>query len=383
MTSSDRRQMKLIILCGVGGVGKTSLSAAMGLSGALCGYKTIVFTIDPARRLADSLGVELSGSRPETIHLPWLRVDEPQLMSALMLNQETVAQELVYRYAGTPDIAKRITQNSLFKLAKRQLTGAEEYLALGKLHQLTTDEDADLVIVDTAPGDHALDFFKGPEHLLKVLEPETMNRIKAPIKRFKKDGKITGYSPGALLGKLVVRVAGTDSVNAFLALTSDLGTMYEAFKQRVHDLSLMLRDPAQTSVFLVTTPDSSALDETMRLLTQLNQLTAPVKGILFNKVTPPLIMTDSQQPRQDLAIAVKPDSASPAETRLQMELSRYLQRYDQIVRHETRMMTQCLLQYPGTLQSYRIPVLSGDIASLRDINTLHPYLTGCIDTLET
>ncbi|MCD4655732.1 hypothetical protein K8T06_17555, partial [bacterium] len=189
-----QRTPHLLILSGIGGVGKTTLSASLGLSGALQGKQTMTVTIDPARRLADTLGFQISGDKPQVIPMASLTStpNNNGSFKAVMLNLDTVAEELVRRYAKSTDEADRIITNPIFRIAMKQMAGAEEFLALGKLYQLLSDEPLDLLVVDTAPSTHAHDFFQGPDQLLKILDPKTMKRIKSPIKRFAVSRKISG-----------------------------------------------------------------------------------------------------------------------------------------------------------------------------------------------
>ncbi|HAM03417.1 MAG TPA: ATPase, partial [Acidimicrobiaceae bacterium] len=137
-------ERSIIVCSGSGGVGKTTVSAAFGVEGARRGRRTCVVTIDPARRLADALGLENLGNTPHRIDGPW-----PGELSALMLDPKGTFDDLIRRYAETPDQAEGILANRLYRNLSSALSGTQEYMAMEKLYELAESGDFDLVVVDT------------------------------------------------------------------------------------------------------------------------------------------------------------------------------------------------------------------------------------------
>jgi len=374
--AETRKTPHIIILAGAGGVGKTTLAASLGLMGALKNKKTLAFTIDPARRLADALGSKLDTDKPQSIPLDGLtqtRVHK-DLFQAVMLNLGTVAEELVRRYSTSDKEAETIISNPIFRIGSKHMAGAEEFLALGKLHQLITDESMDLLVVDTAPTTHAQAFFQGTEQLLKILDPEVMDRIKSPINKFARSGKLSGSGAGMILGRIVTRIAGKNTVKSFLSFIDSIAGMYEGFHSRVNELLDILADPEQTSIILVTTPAISSLNETKEMIHKLIRAGLPLKTILFNRVTPPLF----SKSRADRSESTKRRKVAEY-AELKKELPAFLDKYSHQIKSETSLMNQFMYSMPKHLQSYRVPLQIDDVNSLVDLATLHPYLSECMD----
>lgn len=375
---------EIILLCGCGGVGKTSIAASLAFLAARNGKNTLAFTVDPARRLADTLGIRLDQPRPAAIPLGDFRTPETGTFSALMFNVEMAASDLIHRYADSRDRAQKILDNAVFKLAIRQITGTEEYLALGKLHQLLTDYPTDLMVVDTAPSRHALDFLKGPDRLLQILDPSIMKRLKSPVKRFIATGGVTGAGPGSILARIAMRIAGREFVDAATELATHLSTMYSDFKDRVHDLHQTLRDPDRTRIILVTTPCPTGLADARSIHEELVDAGYRPDTILFNRVTPhfnqqvPNAAKTSRAAWPPAAIADKMPDPEYLE-RLIRELPEFLGKYRIRVENETMQMNRFLKECPYPMMNYRIPLLPGDVNSLNDLERLHPYLAECLE----
>ncbi len=167
MTSS---RSQLILVLGAGGVGKTSCSASIGLGLAEKGLKCVVITIDPAKRLAQALGLESLSNEAQKI----VSHENGGLMDALWLDNKSAFRELIYRKISTPKLAETILENRLFKIIQEQLGGIEEYLAVDKLLTLGSSGKYDVCILDTPPSRHALDFIESPEHLLKFFDESVL-----------------------------------------------------------------------------------------------------------------------------------------------------------------------------------------------------------------
>lgn len=374
MVNMPARLPHIVVLCGAGGSGKTSVSAALGLGLALLGRKVITFTIDPARRLADSLGVQLAGSAPQTIDISSFGPkNNLGLFQALMLNQETIARELIDRYADSTSTAGSIINNPVFRLSLNQLPGAEEFLALGKLYQLITDFSPDVIVVDTAPSKHALDFFQGSDRLLKILEPDTMNRIKKPIRQFIRDGKISKIASAGISTDALIKIAGAKTINSSIILLELIAGMYTGFLGRVEHLKSILLNPELTSVYLVTTPTTTALEVTQRMIGELQSTGIAAKGTIFNQVTMPLnVMAKSEIPTVS-------DPLTRDERELKNTLTAFLSEYETRVKVETHLMNQLLGKLSARIRSCRVPQLSNDVHSMTDIYKLQFHLKECID----
>ena len=156
---------RIAICVGSGGVGKTTVAAALALEAARRGRRTLVITIDPARRLADALGVRALGNQPEAIPreaLAALGVPPQASLSALMLDMKRTFDDLVERFAESADTRARILQNPIYQHVSEALAGSIEYSAMEKVYELDAQRAYDLIVVDTPPSQHALDFLEAP-----------------------------------------------------------------------------------------------------------------------------------------------------------------------------------------------------------------------------
>ena len=164
---------RIVVCVGCGGVGKTTIAAATALAGARTGRRALVLTIDPARRLADALGIGALGNEPQALPTERLRalgVPEGGSLSALMLDMKSTFDELVARFAEDEATRERILSNRIYQHVSDALAGSVEYSAMEKVYQLAGRADYDLIVVDTPPAQHALDFLEAPQRLLEFLD---------------------------------------------------------------------------------------------------------------------------------------------------------------------------------------------------------------------
>ena len=193
----------VIVCCGSGGTGKTTVSAAIGLAGAEQGRKACVVTIDPARRLADALGLDELDNTPRRIRGAWSGE-----LSAVMLDAKSTFDDLVTRYSASPEQADRIFQNRLYRNLTSALSGTQEYMAMEKLYELHSEGGFDLVVVDTPPTRHALDFVDAPRRLYSFLENRVFRLVLMPTRAYM---KAMTFAANALL-RTISRVAGSEIV---------------------------------------------------------------------------------------------------------------------------------------------------------------------------
>src|SRR3954469_22646920 len=166
---------RMIICCGSGGVGKTTTAAAIALEGARRGHKACVVTIDPAKRLADALGLESLTNRPGRINGDW-----PGELWALMLDTKTTFDDLVIRYSADADQAQGILENRLYRNISGALSGTQEYMAMEKLYELHAEGGFDLIVVDTPPTRNALDFLDAPKRMTDFFESRVLRWFLMP-----------------------------------------------------------------------------------------------------------------------------------------------------------------------------------------------------------
>jgi anion-transporting ArsA/GET3 family ATPase len=158
-------QHRVVICVGTGGVGKTTVSAAMALAAARAGRRTLVLTIDPARRLADALGIDALGNEPQRVSLPGPQ-SESLALHAMMLDPKRTFDGLIERFAPSEEVRRQILENPIYQHVSGALSGSGEYAAMEKVLEMAESDDFDLVVVDTPPAQHVLEFLDSPRRLV-------------------------------------------------------------------------------------------------------------------------------------------------------------------------------------------------------------------------
>ena len=246
---------EVLICCGSGGVGKTTTAAALGVAGALRGRRVCVVTVDPARRLADSLGESGVASAPHEIEGPW-----PGRLYAVMLDAKTTFDSLVERYATDSDQAARILENRIYRNLASVLSGTQEYMATEKLFELHEDAAYDLVVVDTPPTRHALDFLDAPHRLESFLDNRFFRALVAPSGAYLR----AANAASQLLLRSIARVTGAEIVDDTIAFFQAFQGMEKGFRERASRVEKLLSQEA-TGFVLVAAPQARR-DRRRRLL---------------------------------------------------------------------------------------------------------------------
>jgi anion-transporting ArsA/GET3 family ATPase len=279
-----------IILClGSGGVGKTTTAAALGLAAAVAGKRALCLTIDPARRLAESLG--LSETRTDAQSVAPARFREAGLcpdgsLSVMVLDTKRTFDDLIRRYASSARVCDRILKNRLYRYVSMSLGGTREYMAMEKLFELKDDPAWDVVILDTPPTTNALDFLDAPERMIQALDSVLIRWLVAAFAS--SHGGIGLLARGAAaalrgLGKMTGQGFLEASAD-FLAATDEL---FAGFRSRAEDVRRTLRGKDVACV-LVTSPDIMSIAETNFLSDRLKSLKMPRSAIVVNRLhTPP------------------------------------------------------------------------------------------------
>lgn len=267
----------LIVTCGPGGVGKTTTAAALGLAAARAGRRVVVVTIDPARRLADALGIDETAS-----HHPHLVADAvagPGSFSALMLDAERTFDELIRERAG--DAADRILANSVYRSIAGSLAGAQEYMAIERLHQLHHSGEYDLVVIDTPPSRHAIDVLEAPDRLVRFLSNPVYRALTIPQRSF---AKVTNAASSAFLWT-VKRLAGPTIVEDTVEFFRAISGLEAGLRTRAAEMAALLR-ANHTAFVLVSSPRAEAIDEASYLATALHEGGFRLGGVVVNLVHP-------------------------------------------------------------------------------------------------
>ena len=275
----DDRRTRIIVCCGSGGVGKTTTAAAIGLRAAERGRQVCVLTVDPARRLAQSMGLTSLDNTPRLVD----GVDDETggSLHAMMLDMKRTFDEIVEAHAD-PARAAQILANPFYQSLSSSFAGTQEYMAMEKLGQLRRSNEWDLIVVDTPPSRSALDFLDAPERLGRFLDGRLIRVLTAPVKAGRPFGRVlnAGFSvmTGAmtkLLGAQVLRDAQT-FITAF-------DTMFGGFRERAEATYKLLQAPG-TSFLVIATPEPDALREASYFVERLAEERMPLAGLILNRV---------------------------------------------------------------------------------------------------
>lgn len=279
----------IVVCCGSGGVGKTTTAASFALRAAEAGRHVVVLTIDPARRLAQSLGIKELGNSP--VEVPSIDNSAGGSLSAMMLDMKRTFDEVIESHAS-PDKAQAILTNPFYVAMSTSFAGTSEYMAMEKLGQLRAkasvkggsgEQPWDLIVVDTPPSRSALDFLDAPDRLASFLDGRLIRLLTAPARAGGRFGVKTLSSvvtgAGGLMGKLLGQQTLHD-VQTFVAATD---TMFGGFRERAEQTYNMLRG-SNTAFLVVACPESDALREASFFIQRLHDDKMPLAGVVVNRV---------------------------------------------------------------------------------------------------
>ena len=287
----------VVVCSGPGGVGKTTVSASIALAEAKRGRKVLVLTIDPARRLANALGLESFGA--EARQVPKERFIEQGEkfegeLYAMMLDTKAEWDAVMTRYAPDSSVVSKILDNRLYQYLSGNLVGAQEFMAMERLYHLHTEGKYDLIVLDTPPTKHALDFLEAPKKLFQFLEDGTFVRV------FIDSGNGKGGSGMRLLRmgtaavfKVLERIIGSNVIRDISEFVSALEGYYEGFRVRARATNELLQSD-KALFLLVTAPTPLALSETRYFHQRLIEAKIPFGGFIFNRVHTHYLADDSQ-----------------------------------------------------------------------------------------
>ncbi len=268
-------------------MGKTTTAASMALEGARTGLKALVLTIDPAKRLANSLGIGRLDHTERRVPAEILRAAGPVHrggeLYAMMLDQKRAFDEVVERYAADPAARERILSNRIYEQISSSLSGSHEYAAMAKLHQLDRDGKYDLIVVDTPPTAHALDFLDAPEKVAGAIDSPAVEWFARPMRatgRFSL--KLAGAGGGFVL-KRIAKFVGSSFLEDMARFFVEFNDVLGGFRERAREVFDLLRTP-KVGFVLVAAPEPSVVDEVLFFHQRLAASDMPFSGFVVNRV---------------------------------------------------------------------------------------------------
>jgi anion-transporting ArsA/GET3 family ATPase len=282
-TLSDR---EVIVCVCCGGAGKTTVAAALALEAARRGRKALVLTIDPARRLADAMGVESLGNRPQAIPretLDALGVPAAGSLSAMMLDMKRTFDDLVERFAESEEIRDRVFANSIYQHVSNALAGSVEYSAMEKVFEMHQSRAFDLVVVDTPPAQHALDFLEAPQRLLEFLDSRLVKMLIHPAFKAGRFGFRLFHRATQRVLHVLERITGIGFLEDLSEFLIAFDAMSVGFRDRALRVRSLLLGPRSTFV-LVSGPGQIAARNATDFLDHLETYGVSLAGVLVNRM---------------------------------------------------------------------------------------------------
>jgi anion-transporting ArsA/GET3 family ATPase len=275
----DDRRTRIIVCCGSGGVGKTTAAAAIGLRAAERGRQVCVLTVDPARRLAQSMGLTSLDNTPRLVE----GVDDENggSLHAMMLDMKRTFDEVVEAHSD-PARAAQILANPFYQSLSSSFAGTQEYMAMEKLGQLRRSDEWDLIVVDTPPSRSALDFLDAPERLGRFLDGRLIRVLASPVKASRPFTKVLNAGISLWIGALT-KLLGAQVLRDAQTFITAFDTMFGGFRERADATYRLLQAPG-TSFLVVAAPEPDALREASYFVERLDEERMPLAGLILNRV---------------------------------------------------------------------------------------------------
>jgi anion-transporting ArsA/GET3 family ATPase len=365
---------EIIVVCGAGGVGKTTTAAALALEAART-RKTIVVTIDPAKRLASALGLDQGLAHAESL----VDVGEDAgsdggTLHAAMLDMKTAWDDLVERYSPTRAQAQRIKENRIYQGVSEQFIGSQGYMAMERLADLYESKRYDLIVIDTPPTRSALDFLEAPNRMTDFIGGSLLRWMAKPYAAAGKFGLRAFNFTAAPFLKIADRVLGSQVLEDLSALVLDFQQMYEGFKERAEDV-LRLLSSESTGFIVVTTLEGPPLEEAGFFIDRLVDERLPLGGAVANKVVPLELADANPAAVRNTAVDAVASVVTLERPRLEVALQEAadaLETWGTLARRDRRNLKE--LEARARIAVSAVPLLTHDVHDIEGLRELGRYL---------
>ncbi len=371
---------RVVVCVGSGGVGKTTTAASLALWGALQGRRTAVVTIDPAKRLADCLGLQLSAVGENHIAAETFArygLNPSGSLTALLVDQQSAWDAAIEKYAPTAEIRDRIFANRFYQGLSRTFAGSHEYMALDTLATLSQGDEYDLIVLDTPPVQQALDFLDAPMRLQRFLDSRMNQWLMRPAMERGWSAFSLANRTTSLLLRKVEEASGISALGEIAEFFSSLHGMLENFAARSLRVSALLASK-ETAFVLVASPDEDVLREAEDFCVKLEQMEIMLKGIVLNRVHAlPQAPTKELNAKQ-LTKRLQPLFASSlGKTHIQWMAENFIA-YQQRARSEAERIKRFMISKLAATPFVQIPMLQTALVDLKGLTSLHPYLCSAL-----
>ncbi|SDM52495.1 arsenite efflux ATP-binding protein ArsA [Geodermatophilus siccatus] len=354
---------RIVVCCGAGGVGKTTTSAALALAAAEAGRTVVVLTIDPARRLAQSLGLVELDNEPRRVDVPEARGE----LHAMMLDMKRTFDDIVVAHS-TPERAQQILENPFYQTLSSSFAGTQEYMAMEKLGQLRAGDRWDLIVVDTPPSRSALDFLDAPNRMSRFLDGTMIRLLTAPSRT----GFRIASASFVFFSRIISKILGGQLLRDISSFVAALDTMFGGFRERATATYELLRRPG-TWFLVVATPEPDALREASYFVDRLSAEQMPLAGLVLNRTHPPTTTALSATRAEGAAEEVLEAGAADAELAAGA-LRVHAERMAQATR-EQHLADRFTSAHPEVAVR-TVPAAAGDVHDLDGLRGMADALTG-------
>ena len=356
----DNPDIHVIVCCGSGGVGKTTTAAAIAVRAAERGRKTVVLTIDPARRLAQALGLRELGNTPKEVEVDGF---EPSgQLSAMMLDMRRTFDDMVLAHAGEKR-AQEVLANPFYKTISSSFSGTQEYMAMERLGQLAGEGRWDLIVVDTPPSRSALDFLDAPQRMSSALDGRMIRLLSGPA-RTGGWGVRKVVSAGLMLfARAVSTIVGGQLLADASAFVQAFDTLFGGFQERANTTYQLLRAPG-TAFVVVAAPEPDALREASYFVERLSAEKMPLAGLVLNRTHPVHATLSGARAREgaETLEASRGDELAAAVLRLHADVVETAER-------ERRVLGRFTRAHP-TVPIVDVPAMATDVHDLEGLREI-------------
>ena len=356
MSVHDLIARKEVVICaGSGGVGKTTTSAAIAVGMAERGKTAAVLTIDPARRLANSLGLKELGNEEARVEL-----DAPGELWAMMLDAKRTFDELIDTHAPDEQSRDAVLNNPIYRQLSNAVAGSQEYMAMEKLHELHQEGRYDVLVLDTPPTRNALDFLDAPRRLARFIDSRSLSFFRASSKF---GFGILGRGSGMLFS-VMQRATGVDLLKDLADFFNAFGDMADGFRERADRVNALIGD-SRTTFLLVTSPRAASIEEAAYFHRKLRNEDLPFGGVIVNRMREPVTAKPGPKLEKELAGLL--------DDKLAGKVNRTVEEHRALAERDAANLEQ-LRKSIGRKPMITVPELPGDVHDLDGLRAMNEHL---------
>jgi anion-transporting ArsA/GET3 family ATPase len=357
----DDLATRVLVCCGAGGVGKTTTAAALALRAAERGRSVVVLTIDPARRLAQSMGLRELTNNPRKVQ-PTAEIELAGDLHAMMLDMRRTFDEMVQAHAS-PERAAQIIANPFYQAISSSFSGTQEYMAMEKLGQLVSAGQWDLVVVDTPPSRSALDFLDAPQRLSSFLDGRMIRLLSAPARVGGRGVRRLVGAGFGLFGRAISAILGGQMLADASAFVQAFDTMFGGFRERATATYELLRAPG-TAFVVIATPEADAVREAAYFVDRLATESMPLAGLVLNRTHPVLADLPAARAETVAETLARSGDAPLAAAVLRLHADRVA-----LAGRERRLLARFRRAHPA-VAVVTVPALAADIHDLPGLSQI-------------